>query len=334
MIAMKTHLGRHFLFLATFLATTFAGDRLLATFIGSFIDRSQFRFSILYRGDVVADVAIFGDSRGVHSFYAPSVNESLGLKAFNFGYNGFSTEMIECLVADYVTTCPPPKFIVLEVTNVVRPPAALGNLKPFLRHSKLLTELFHRERPEEYWSTQLSHLFRLNCELTMRVLYFSQQSDQGWILNRSISPELPSYDKLPDVDGESIDSEYTEKNFAALQRIVQLANDNGIELRLVIAPYWPDFYKHAGKRQAALAQIGERLRQDTRNPSSVSIWDYSLLLDEPKYFADPVHTNRAGAEQLILRMKADGLFEAGRRPPHNARQILGQPAIQSSPDQI
>ena len=238
---MKSFLRRPLGFFILFALIVVAGDRLLAMTIGRLIDQSQFRFSRLYRGDAVAEIVAFGDSRCVHSFYAPGLSEALNRKVVNLGYNGFSMEMIECLITDYLEHSSPPKLIILEVTNVFRAPDALINLKPFLTHSPLLTNLYRRERPDDYFYTQLSHLYRLNCELTLRVLYYSARDDQGWILTRPMSAALVEPKGATTAEAEHEDMPYLEKNLAALDRILDLTQKKGVEVRLIVAPYWPDY---------------------------------------------------------------------------------------------
>lgn len=303
-------------FLVVFAMTIFAGDRLLAKMLESLIDSSQFRFSRLYGGKADADVVIFGDSRAVHSFYAPGLSESFKRNVVNMGYNGFTTEMVECLINDYLNNCPPPKLIVLEVTNVFHSPDSLVNVKPYLSRSPMLSELFRRERPDDYFYTQVSHLYRLNCELTLRVLYFLKKTDQTWILTRPMPPGMAQARMTTTAESSEKESPVLDKNLAAFDRILELTRKKGIELRCVVAPYWPDYYANSPAKQRTIKELQKRVRESSAgSAAAANLWDYSTLLDQSELFADRVHTNRDGARQFQQRLEVDGVFDAGASPP-------------------
>ena len=87
---------------AVLLAIIIAGDHLLALALHQVLVRSQFRYSRLYRGGNDADVVIIGDSRGVHSFYAPALEQMTGLRALNLSYNSLSPHVAEAVLMDYL----------------------------------------------------------------------------------------------------------------------------------------------------------------------------------------------------------------------------------------
>src|SRR5438132_887929 len=81
-VLMMSDARRGMIWLAILAAVIIAGDHLLAIALGQVLVRSQFRFSRLYRGGNDADIIVLGDSRGVHSFYAPALEELTGLRVF------------------------------------------------------------------------------------------------------------------------------------------------------------------------------------------------------------------------------------------------------------
>ncbi len=55
-------------YIAAVLAILFAGDRVGGFVLGQLVDRSEFRFSRIYRGGIDGDILAIGDSRARHQF--------------------------------------------------------------------------------------------------------------------------------------------------------------------------------------------------------------------------------------------------------------------------
>lgn len=310
---MRSFFKRPVVFLAVFVAFIYAGDRLLAKLLERIVDSSRFRLSRLYRGDAAADILVLGDSRGVHTFYAPGMEAALGQKVFNLSYNGVSTEIIDCEFHDYLEHNPAPKLLVLEVTNVFSKPDALVNFKPYLDHSSKLTQLFKRENVYEYWGTQISHLYRMNCELFLRLLVYQRKHDQGWILTSRINPDLIDNIRESDAAKDMLGTSHVTQNLAALHRILETAAKKEIDVRLVIAPYLPEFQS----KRKNWSQVVEFLQTELKeaSPATVPLWDYSQAVTEPDRFSDRVHLNLKGAEALQKRLESDGFFQPEKAPP-------------------
>jgi hypothetical protein len=51
-------------------------------------------------------VIVIGDSRGVHSFYAPRLEQLTGRPALNLSFNSMSMPIAEALLADYLERNP------------------------------------------------------------------------------------------------------------------------------------------------------------------------------------------------------------------------------------
>src|SRR6185312_4505509 len=101
-------------YLALVLALFVAGDRVIAFALGEIVSHSEFRFSRVYRGGLDFDVLVVGDSRGVHSIFAPELSKRLCRPVFNMAFNGMSTETEEALVRDYLDRNKPPKVVLIE----------------------------------------------------------------------------------------------------------------------------------------------------------------------------------------------------------------------------
>jgi len=324
------HLKRPITYVLLLLAVVLAGDRGLSYVLDVLLLRSHSRYSRLYDGRAQADVVVIGNSRGVHSFHAPSMEKELGSTVVNLSYNALSAELAHVVLADYLERNGRPKLLVVEVSNIRVSPEVITELKPYTLHSERLTNVLKREQPTSYYATQVSHLFRLNGEMFFQNLRYLDGDDQNWILRHAMSQQLidsvaqesdlpfPENMSLPpglsEEEKSSKRQEYRELNMAALRAIVDLAQREGIDLRLVLAPYWPPFRHKITEWDDVVAQIQERAGPQT------PIWDYSLALDDPGDFSDRVHPNLAGANKLLARMQSDGFFMEGAIPPPRRRE--------------
>ena len=113
------------------LAVIIAGDHLLALALHQVLMRSQFRYSRLYRGGNDADVVIIGDSRGVHSFYAPALQQMTGLRVMNLSYNSLSPHVAEAVLLDYLDHNRAPRIVVIEATSAITSGAVASQLRTY-----------------------------------------------------------------------------------------------------------------------------------------------------------------------------------------------------------
>ncbi len=302
--------ARRIAYLLLFAVVLIGGDRLLGWGLDRLTMSSQARYSRLYRGDEAADVVIIGDSRGVHSFYAPAIADSAGQRTLNLSYNGISTELAEAVLADYLDHNKAPRLLVIEVTNFASAPDALVNFKPYFGHSARLRQLFDREQSYTANAMRLIHLYRFNCESFLRAAYYLSRDDQNWILRTQMADALIGLTEQQPPAPLS-ETTYADLNRAALRRMVQLADERGIELRLVVAPYWP---AHREKL-ANWSEVTQKIRDSIGDKHR--LWDYSLAISGPTNFADRVHLNLSGAQEFCARLNRDQFFNvaADRQPP-------------------
>jgi hypothetical protein len=295
---MRGHvLGRVAARLAVLAALTLAGDRLLAHGIDRVIERSQLRFSRVRRGGQDAQVIVLGDSRGVNGLYAPELERRLHARVLNLSYNGLSTRIAEALLRDYLARDERPRMVILEVTNVGSEQALLSDLKCYWDALPELGRLAGELFPAQRAATRLSRLYALNGEAPLRALYFLRRTDQDMVNHYRIEPALLAAARAePPFELAAHDD-----NLAALGRIVRLAHDSGIEVRLIVTPYLPDHIAHAAHYGAWLARV-------RRAGGDEPVWDYSRADSDAAHFADRVHLNDLGAPAFAARLVRDGLF--------------------------
>lgn len=284
-----TDARRALIWFVVLIAVVLAGDRLFSWALNRVLVRSEFRYSRLYRGGNDADVLILGDSRGVHSFYAPAFEEIAGLRAFNLSYNSMSPRIAEAVLLDYLDRNRPPRLVIIEVTSAATEGALTSELRTYASFSPRLSALYAEAHPYAAVAGRAFRLLQLNSGFYLEALHYMRRSDQDWI-NRSSMPAglrtaPPDVWKMP-----------RPENLGALSRIVAELRRGGIEVRLVIAPYCP-----APRNMGEFAKV---VAQSVR----MQIWDYKAAMCDPEDFADPIHLNERGSRALLAMMKRDGVF--------------------------
>jgi hypothetical protein len=287
------------LFIVIFLMAFFAGDRLLAMLLDQVLLRSQFRFSVLYKGGQQYDIIIMGNSRGVNSFYTPAIQETTGKTTVNMSYNGMSTDLAEALFMDYLDRNRKPKLLILEISNVTDESGLLNELKLYAAHSERLAKLLRAANPQVALWTEASHIFKFNGEMFLRTLYYYQESDQTWINRYQISPALLQSTR----SGRDGIFRATPENLAALKRIIKVARTQGIEVRAVVGPYLPAYCDQITNFQDWMNQIRKAIGSDIR------IWDYTRAIVDTTAFADREHLNYQGTIVLLKSLVRDGIFD-------------------------
>jgi len=285
-------------------AIALAGDRLLARAGSAALMSSELRFSVATRGALSAEVLVLGDSRAVNSFWTPELVRVSGRSAFSLAFNGMSTLTAEALLRDYLGRNQAPRLIVLEVTNVldnhdlVKALACYWPVSPSL--DALALELF----PRSHAAARVSHLFTLNGEIFLRGLRYLRRSDQDWVNRFAMTPEILAVARA----GPPFEIVAPDESLEALGRIVALARERNSEIRLVIAPYLPEYIAHATNWEAFVAEL-----QRAAGPGE-RIWDYGHADTDSGHFADRLHLNASGAVPFLERLARDGVFAIDTLP--------------------
>lgn len=301
---MGVEVRRAALRLLALAALAFAGDRLLARAGAAALLSSELRFSVATRGGLAADVVVLGDSRAVNSFWTPELERVSGRPAFSLAFNAMSTLTAEAVLRDYLARNPTPRLIVLEVTNVRDNQDLVKGLAPYWSTSPSLDTLAQELFPRSHAAARVSHVFTLNGEIFLRGLRYLRRSDQDWVNRFAVTPEILAAARST----APFELVAREENLAALGRMIALAHEQGAELRLVIAPYLPEFIAHATNWDAFVAEI-----QRAAGPGA-RIWNYGHADPDTAHFADRLHLNANGAVPFIERLARDGLFAIDTAP--------------------
>jgi hypothetical protein len=280
----------------------FPADRIASYGLDQVVKQSGFRLSKLYSGGLNPDILIFGNSRAVNAFYAPDLKDQLDQSVFHLGYNGMSTELCEAIFLDYLDYNAKPALVVFEVTNLSVSNDLIKDLKLYAGLSPRLRSVIERDDPRLNTICSVSHLYRYNCELFLRSLYYLGKSDQAWINSGNIDPDF-AVSFIP-TEEDQADELYPTAgtNWDALQRVIKKCNSEGIELRLVASPYLPAFRNHLNDYEPWVNSF----RSALTDPEL--FYDYSQGLSGSIYFADVLHINRKGSRALLDIMIQDGIF--------------------------
>jgi lysophospholipase L1-like esterase len=295
---LNPQLRRAALRLLLLAALVFTGDRLLARAGTSLLLDSELRFSVAVRGGLPPLVLVLGDSRAVNGFWTPELARVSGEPAFNLAYNGMSTRIAEALLRDTLAANAPPRMIVLEVSNVQDRHALSSALAGYWPVSPHLAALGRELTPRNADAARVSHLFALNGEIFLRALRYHRRSDQDAVNRFRTTPEILAAARAL----APFELKAHADNLDALGRIVALADERRIPLRLVVAPYLPQYVAHASNWDDWIGTIARAAGPDAR------IWDYGRSDPDPAHFADRLHLNADGAVPFLEQLGRDGFF--------------------------
>ncbi|MHC5861910.1 hypothetical protein [Nostoc sp.] len=287
------------LYILAFFLIVLLGDRLIAARIDQVVMTSQFRLSSLYRGGQNKELVVLGNSRGVNSIYAPDIEKNTGLSVINLSYNGMSMQLGEALFSDYLEHNSPPKLLILEITNLFSSDDLIKDLKIYIRSSNRIKALIETIEPQIAFGSNLSYLFSLNSEMLFRVIYYLNKSDQTWINRSQINPQLLiSVKKM-----QPLNLEIKNENIKALLNIIHVADQKGINIRLLVSPYLPVYADKIANLSQQIKTLQETVGEKQR------IWNYSKGVGNLDGFADRLHMNYKGSTLLMKKLDEAGFFQ-------------------------
>lgn len=287
---------KHLLWYIAFLGLLFAGDRLAGWYLQGQTMSSQFRYSRLYSGRAAADILLVGNSRGL-TFYAPYIEETTGKTTFNLSYNGLPMDAANALVRDYLDRYPAPQLMLLDITICDRPNnELLAGFATYAAFSPRLNELVRDSLPKMWGGNQLSRLTRFNNEIFQRALFHRKTSDKDWLLDRIIPQKL-----IDEASQHNYPLEVHPQLVEQLQAAVQAAQAKGVQVRLVISPYFPGFDQRVSNLDA--------LKTAVEQATGLPVFDFRQALTDPTDFGDYMHPNKKGSLHYI-----DLLWERGVLP--------------------
>jgi hypothetical protein len=284
---------KHIAWFAALLAVFFVGDRLAGGWLAGQAAASQFRYARLYAGKAEAEVLLLGNSRGL-TFFQPHIEAITGKKTFNLSYNGLPMDAAKALTLDYLDRYSAPEVMVIDITICDREnDELLAGFLIFSEKSARLDTLIHKKLPKIWSGGALSALFRCNNEVFQRALFYRNKTDEDWLLDRSIAPQLAAT-----AAQNSYDLNVQPYLVGQLAETVAAARAKGAHVELVIGPYFPDFQ----------VKNLDALKQAVEAATGLSVRDYRSALSDPTDFGDFMHPNKRGSAAYMDLLRREGVF--------------------------
>jgi hypothetical protein len=279
------------------LLVVFVGDTLATRVLDRLTLSSEARFSKLYAGRLPKNaVWIIGNSRALNTFYAPTLSDRTQQPVINLSYNGLSMSVIDVLLRDALERNGRPRRVVIEVSAVLQSGEVLDDLRMYTRFSPRLAELNAQVLPQTHAISRVVGLYSYNSETFFRVLHYLDKSDQDWINRYHISADtLRKIKSSPATRHQTRPAE-----LAALKRTLAWLAAEGLESKLVLGPYLPEY----AAKISNLADWRSELERELRQP----IVDLSDAVLETSAFADGIHLNEQGGKLLADIVVRGGLF--------------------------
>lgn len=280
-----------------FLLLVIIGDR-LGGFIGKKLTRqSQFRFSRMYTGRAASEMLLIGNSRGL-CFYQPYLEQETGLSTLNLSYNAMPINLMKTLVDDYLAHYDPPEIALIDITICDRKnPQLIHQFTPYFPFSDRLQKLIFQSSSHVGHAAQWIHLFRYNSELFHRSLFYLDHSDENWLLDRTITPEL--IQKIDDQYDFYI--HYPPEMVRYLKELTATLENAGTVVCLLVNPYYPPFRDRMHDLDRLIALVEET--------TGKQVVDFSRSITDEKAFGDFQHLNRTGAKVYVDLLLEKGILD-------------------------
>ena len=301
-------MGKQVTWIIAFLSLALLGDRIGGYFLNKITENSQFRYSRLYYVNQDADILFVGNSRGL-TFYQPEVEKLTSLKTMNISYNGMPADLAKCLVMDYLDHHKAPKVMVVDVTLCDRENDMLkSGFNLYTPASPRLDTLLRGIHSPDDWAGRkivyggkVSWLYRHNSEIFQRVLYHRNKTDEDWLIDRVISTSAAN-----DTSLRSYQVRMFPNMVAHLKEMIEYAQNKGVEVKLVINPYFPAFAESV--RDSFLTPLKTYVQSQT----NISIKDFSTALPDREDIGDFQHANKKGSIHYMRILMGAGYFNASK----------------------
>lgn len=278
---------------------------MLAYVLGKLVAQSRFRYTRLYgAAGSEGEILVLGNSRGL-GLYQPALESETGLSTVNLSYNGMPLRLADVLLRDYLDRHPAPDILLLDITMLDQSmDERLANQFLFLSgRSERLRRLVRAQSPVVYFFSRVFHLYRYNSEVYYRTLYYTQRTDEDWLLDRVITGGLVS------TVGEAPPYAYTydKRQLDLLAGMVDYAENKGVQVRLLVNPYLPAYVPR-------LENLSDLVR-DVSAACGIPVYDLSSAVTETGGFGDYQHLNKQGAAQYARILRESGLLDG---PAHSS----------------
>jgi hypothetical protein len=252
-------------------------------------ENDPFIYSITKSTD---DIIVFGSSRAKHHYNAKMMEDSLLLKAYNFGYGGQNNYFHEILLRNILLRHKP-KIILLdlmyidfEVTESSWDKDKLDVLIPFCQFPLIGDEISTLDAYHKLKSLSCIYPFNSQIYTIVKNNYFPYSNH----FNGFIPLNDKKWSKELTIESTSIQGfKYDHQKIEIIEGFIKLCKENNIKLLLFISPLYKK-YENGLPFKDLLMYLQEKHK--------INVFDFrnnSEFLNS-NYFSDPMHLNSDGAE--------------------------------------
>ena len=279
-------------------------------------------------GTVNADVVITGSSRAAMHYDPEVIRQRTGLTAFNLGRTGSQTDVQAAVLRAYLRHNKKPAFVIhnldffsFEATDAkghqLYDP---GTYIPYLREPDVYATL-HQANPE-VWKWKHIPLYGYAVEDMRLSWFFGLCSLLGSHANELESSGFDPRDVKWGEDFASframfpkgVEAEVTPRGEQAMDELVSVCRQAGIQLILVYSPEYYEMQKLTHNRRDIFGKFEHLATQP-----GVLFWDFSNsgICTNQDFFYNSQHLNRQGAEAFTADL-ADKLAVFAKLQPGRA----------------
>ena len=289
---------KNIFWVAATLCVVFIGDRTGGALLDNIATSSQFRYSRMYSGRARCDILLAGNSRGL-IYYQPYIEEKTGRSTTNLSYNGMPIELAVPIVKDFIDLNGVPQSLLLDITLLDKrmDRRLTTGFNFYTPYSGRLSQLMCDSFPTDYNAGKITHLYRYNSEVFHRALYYLKKSDKDWLLDRIISSTLQK--KVAELEPFYYD--FDQDMLAQLKELTGYAQKKGVDVKLIINPYFPPFVKKIKNMEELIAAV--------EKVTGLKVYNYANSIQGVKGFGDYQHLNKNGAKAFIDILIDDDLLK-------------------------
>lgn len=264
----------------------------------------------IYRGKIECDIAVYGNSRAWVQFDPHILEDSLGLKCYNFGIDGHGFWLQYFRHLEFLKNNKKPKYIIVSVDVFnLRKVKELYNFEQFMPYMLWNKDIFEFTSSYigfsklDYYIPLIRYFGKTTAIKGAWVRYFT--SDNGEFRNngyKAIEAEWDEdYDKVfAQTKKRSIQVDSSTVNL--FERFLKECQVSEIKVIMVNAPMYIQGQELVSNRQFIIG-----LHKEFSKKYNIEFLDYSNneICMQKKYFADVFHLNKAGSELFSSVLASD-----------------------------
>lgn len=300
----KVHPG---LFLALLIVTFFVVDWTAGAVLKALVRASDYRISRIYAGAAKADVLLAGNSVANAMAIPPDLEKDLHRSVFSIAAHGLDGRTQDAFVRDLIDHGGAPKVAVIEIRPILSPSVQAPAFSTYQAFSVRLAGLIRETQKSPVPWARIFPLYAFNSPQLANVLQK--------IVDRDDQATGPSNGKINETMKKRWLSKPVPKavpaQVQALRESVLALQEAGSTVVVVAAPLSPVTRQKGPWMDEVVAATRAGM------PPGAEVVDYTALLDDDRYFEDPIHMNKAGRAafrkplgELITRTARRGTAQA------------------------